>query len=45
MDPWIAKAVILAANVVLIAMRAPHGYRSRTMAVATRRKGTLEPSS
>ncbi len=42
MNPWIAKAVILAANVVLIAIRAPHGNRSRSIAVVTSRKGTLE---
>ncbi len=42
MNPWIAKAVILAANVVLIAIRAPHGHRSRGIKVVRSRKGTLE---
>ncbi len=42
MNPWIAKAVILAANVVLVAIRAPHGHRSRSIKVVTSRKGTLE---
>ncbi len=42
MNPWIAKAVILAANVVLIAIRAPHGHRCRGIKVVWSRKGTLE---
>ena len=42
MNPWFAKAVILAANVVLIAIRAPHGQRSRSIKVVTSRKGTAE---
>ena len=42
MNPWIAKAVILAANVVLIVIRAPHGRRSRSIKVVTSAKGTLE---
>ena len=42
MNPWIAKAVILVANVVLIAIRAPHGHRSRSIKVVKSRKGTLE---
>jgi len=42
MNPWIAKAVILVANVVLIAIRAPHGQRSRSIKVVKSRKGTLE---
>ncbi len=42
MTPWIAKAVILVANVVLIAIRAPHGHRSRSIKVVKSRKGTLE---
>ena len=29
MNPWIAKAVIIGASVVMIAIRAPHGQRSR----------------
>jgi protein-S-isoprenylcysteine O-methyltransferase Ste14 len=42
MDPWIAKAVVLAANVALIAIRAPHGHRSRGVKVVKSRKGALE---
>ncbi len=42
MTPWIAKAVILVANVVLIAIRAPHGQRSRSIKIVKSRKGTLE---
>jgi protein-S-isoprenylcysteine O-methyltransferase Ste14 len=29
MNPWIAKTVIIAASVVMIVIRAPHGQRSR----------------
>ncbi len=42
MNPWIAKAVILAASVVMIAIRAPHGHRSRRIEVVKSRKGGLE---
>jgi protein-S-isoprenylcysteine O-methyltransferase Ste14 len=42
MNPWFAKAVILAASIVLIAIRAPHGQRSRTVKVAKSRKGPVE---
>lgn len=42
MNPWIAKAVILAASVVMVAIRAPHGHRSRGIKVVKSRKGTLE---
>lgn len=42
MDPWIARAVVVAATVVMIAIRAPHGRRSRGVKVAESRKGTLE---
>jgi protein-S-isoprenylcysteine O-methyltransferase Ste14 len=41
-NPWIAKAVILAASVVMVAIRAPHGQRSRCITVVTDRKGRLE---
>jgi hypothetical protein len=34
MNPWIAKAVILAASVVMVVIRAPHGRRSRGVTVA-----------
>jgi protein-S-isoprenylcysteine O-methyltransferase Ste14 len=42
MNPWIAKAVILAASVVMMAIRAPHGQRSRAIKVVKHGKGTLE---
>ena len=42
MDPWIAKAVVLAGTVVMIAIRAPHGRRSRSVKVARSRKTPLE---
>lgn len=42
MNPWIAKTVILAASVVMIAIRAPHGHRSRGVKVVKSRKGTVE---
>ena len=42
MNPWIAKAVILAANLVMIAIRAPHGQRSRGVRIVKDRKGGLE---
>jgi protein-S-isoprenylcysteine O-methyltransferase Ste14 len=42
MNVWIAKAVILAAAVVMIAIRAPHGQRSRGLKVVVSRKGPLE---
>lgn len=34
MSPLYAKAVILLANIVMVAIRAPHGQRSRTVPVA-----------
>ena len=42
MNPWIAKAVVLAGTVVLIAIRAPHGHRSRSVKVAASYKTRLE---
>ena len=42
MNPWIAKAVILAASVVMVAIRAPHGQRSRRVKVVAHRKGGRE---
>jgi protein-S-isoprenylcysteine O-methyltransferase Ste14 len=42
MNPWIAKAVVLASTVVMIAIRAPHGRRSRNVRVATSHKTPLE---
>jgi len=41
-SPWAAKAIILLASIVMVAIRAPHGRRrSRILAVRSRR-GTLE---
>jgi protein-S-isoprenylcysteine O-methyltransferase Ste14 len=34
MNPWIAKAVVLAATMVMLAIRAPHGRDSRRVKVA-----------
>jgi protein-S-isoprenylcysteine O-methyltransferase Ste14 len=42
MNPWFAKAVILAASVVMVVIRAPHGGRSRKVAIARNCKGPLE---
>lgn len=42
MNPWLAKAVILAASVVMVAIRAPHGQRSRGLKVVKHHKGRLE---
>ena len=42
MNPWIAKAVVLAATVVMMAIRAPHGHRSRSVKVAKSYKTPLE---
>ena len=42
MNPWIAKAVVLAATVVMIAIRAPHGRDSRRVKVIKSYKTPLE---
>lgn len=42
MNPWIAKALVLAGTVVMITIRAPHGRRSRMVKVATSHKTPLE---
>lgn len=42
LSPWIAKLIILASNVAMIAIRAPHGQRSRAVAIAKDRRGPLE---
>lgn len=42
MNPGIAKAVMLAASIVLVAIRAPYGQRSRKIKVVKSRKGPLE---
>jgi len=41
-NPWIAKAVILAASIAMVAIRAPHGQRSRGTKVVKDRKGRQE---
>ena len=42
MSPWVAKAIILAASIAMVAIRAPHGQRSRGVRVVKDRKGRLE---
>ena len=42
MNPWIAKAVVLTATVVMMAIRAPHGRRCRAVKVARSHKTPLE---
>jgi protein-S-isoprenylcysteine O-methyltransferase Ste14 len=42
MNPWIAKAMVLAGTVVMVAIRAPHGRRSRNVKVAKSHKTPLE---
>ena len=42
MNPWIAKATVLAASAVMVAIRAPHGLRSRRIKVVRNGKGALE---
>ena len=42
MNPWIAKVVVLAATLTMIAIRAPHGRRSRSVKVAESHKTPLE---
>jgi protein-S-isoprenylcysteine O-methyltransferase Ste14 len=41
-NPWFAKAVVLAASIVMVVIRAPHGQRSRGVKVVKSQKGTLE---
>ena len=42
MNPWVAKALVLTGTVAIIAIRAPHGHRSRIVKVATSYKTPLE---
>ncbi len=42
MNPWFAKAVIILASIVMVAIRAPHGQRSLQIPVVKSRKGALE---
>jgi protein-S-isoprenylcysteine O-methyltransferase Ste14 len=41
-DPLYAKAIVLLASIMIVVIRAPHGQRSRMVAVVKNRKGTLE---
>jgi len=42
MNPWVAKAVILAGTLAIMVIRAPHGRRSRSVKIARSHKTTLE---
>ena len=42
MNPWIAKAVVLAGTLTIVAIRGPHGRRSRSVKVAKSHKTPLE---
>ena len=42
MNPWYAKALVIAASVVMIAIRAPHGQRSTKVPIARNAKGAAE---
>ena len=42
MNPWMAKAVVLAATAVMMAIRAPHGRRSQRVKIAKSGKTSLE---
>ena len=42
MNPWLAKAVILASSIVMVIIRAPHGQRSRGVKVVRSGRGALE---
>jgi protein-S-isoprenylcysteine O-methyltransferase Ste14 len=42
MDPWIAKAVVLVGTMAIMAIRAPHGRRSRRVKVVKSHKTPLE---
>jgi protein-S-isoprenylcysteine O-methyltransferase Ste14 len=44
MNPWIAKAVVLVGTLVMLAIRAPHGHRSRSVKIAKSHKTPLETS-
>ena len=42
MNPWVAKVVVLAAALTMIAIRAPHGRRSRNVKVIRSHKTLLD---
>ena len=41
-NPWFAKAIILASSILMVIIRAPHGQRSRGVRVVRSKRGTLE---
>jgi len=42
MDQWYARIAVIVASIALIAIRAPHGQRSRAVPTKTNAKGALE---
>ena len=42
LNPWIGKVLVLVGAAVMIAIRAPHGHRNRSVKVATSYKTRLE---
>src|SRR5688500_18682078 len=42
MNPWIAKVVVIAGTLTMLAIRAPHGRRSRSVKIARSHKTPLE---
>ena len=42
MNPWIAKATVLASTVIMVAIRAPHGRRSQQVKVTRSHKTPLD---
>jgi protein-S-isoprenylcysteine O-methyltransferase Ste14 len=42
MNPWFAKAIILASSITMVIIRAPHGQRSRGVKVVRSKRGALE---
>ena len=42
MNPWIAKLVVIAGTLTMLAIRAPHGRRSRSVKIARSHKTPLE---
>ena len=42
MNPWFAKAIVLASSLAMVMIRAPHGQRSRGVKVVRSRRGTSE---
>jgi protein-S-isoprenylcysteine O-methyltransferase Ste14 len=42
MNPWLAKATILASSLAMVIIRAPYGRRSRSVKVVRSKRGALE---